>query len=500
MKDIRRARTEATRGSFLEKEPLHRLSVGMAAVFGIVVTITWFPFSLNAQSSFPLFTPFFTRLSPEETKKLDDQARAAIKLSPVRTRTVKAVTHMGINAAAFQQLIIGQPGGTPVFQFNLPGVAPPQTFVVDSVRQEQDGRLIWKLKLPNAPRVTALLIVNPAERSIVGDIRQGAIIYQIRPAQNGAHSIFTIDASLFPSDHAPSPRKPSPDSGNSDELTRSQILARDPVSDSAGKLIRADAAVSLVSNGERQIPELDVMVLYTPESARTFSNGIQNEIESAWQALVDSFNSVGRNGMFVTLRKVSERCLDDFEEAANPDDTVPALQGDQRVTRWRQEDGADLVILWLVRAEGLDCGNTPGLGLNHIPIPLERRSSSFSIVDSACATGNFSFAHELGHQLGLLHDRDTAVAGNDPMYNYGFVNLPSKWKTIMAQDPEGCPLNEHNRPTCRRENWWSDGGRRGRGVANLSDNAQALNQNVKIAAMFQRRTLSTVPVRKACKQ
>lgn len=438
-----------------------------AALFFLLAAVT-LPPMLAAQAIEPLFTP----LTTDVTNRLDEQAKAAIRQSPVRTQTVKAVTHMAINSAAFQQLLVSHPGGTPLFVFNLPG--PPQlshlpiSFQVASVRLESDGRLIWEVTATNVGGVTGLLIVNPREKSIIGDIRGRNLIYQIRPARDGAHSIYTVDPTLFPPDH--------------------------------GKLTETDAAIRLVSHGQGPMPEIDVMVLYTPEAARATSNDIHYDIEAAWQALVNSFNSSSGNGVHAKLRKVSERCLEDFRQAPNPDDIVASLKQDSRVTAWRQNDGADLVILWLVGRTGLDCGRTPDLGINAIPIPSTRTSSAFSIVDSSCATGNFSFAHELGHQLGLFHDRETAGAGTDELYNYGFVSPDFSWKTIMAQDPHGCPPNSSRRPYCPRMNWWSDGGRSGKGIINGADNIKALNQNVKVAAEFMRKKLTTIPVRQECSQ
>ena len=39
-------------------------------------------------------------------------------------------------------------------------------------------------------------------------------------------------------------------------------------------------------------------------------------------------------------------------------------------------------------------GNNPGFGPN-----------AFSVVDQTCATGYYSFGHELGHNMGLNHAR-----------------------------------------------------------------------------------------------
>jgi hypothetical protein len=200
----------------------------IGASFFLLLTATSLPPSLDAQ----LFIPLFTPLPTDVADRLDEEAKTAIQQSPVRAKNVKAVTHTAIDSAALQQLSVIHPGGTPLFQFNLPG--PPQlshariSFQVASVRQEQDGRLIWEVISTSVRGVSGLLIVNPAERSIIGDIRSGKVIFQIRPAQNGAHSIYTVDASLFPPDHAPNPGITRPDWTKPDDVVENLIPVHAP--------------------------------------------------------------------------------------------------------------------------------------------------------------------------------------------------------------------------------------------------------------------------------
>jgi peptidyl-Asp metalloendopeptidase len=442
------------------------------------------PRTLDAQS----VPPLLMALPSDVTKKLDDQAKAAIKQSPVRTRTVKAVTHMALDSAGFQQLLSPHPGGAPAVLFNLPGTAT-LVFHVDTVRQEQDGRLIWNLEATNAPGVTALFIVNQAERSILGDIRLGGWIFQIRPAGPDAHSIYTVDASLFPVDHSRPKKGIQPISKAIEHPPLNAIPTAHEEFPLGSGLIR------LISHGSGPLPILDLMVLYTPQAASAWpANGIFNEIEMARFNMVDSFMKAG---IHADVHVVSIRSVSGFE-SGDLDSEVPQLRLNPQVKSWRDTDGADLVILWVQNA-GPDCGATPDLAINSIPILPSRAADAFSIVDAACATGNFSFAHELGHQMGLFHDRVTAGAGADPYWNYGFVSPSYTWKTIMAWDPPGCPSNELGKPYCPRVNAWSDGGSRGVpigtiGVSSTSfgpaNNADALNKSIPVAANFRSRNIT----------
>ena len=45
-----------------------------------------------------------------------------------------------------------------------------------------------------------------------------------------------------------------------------------------------------------------------------------------------------------------------------------------------------------------------------------------------------SFALELGHLMGLEHDRGSLVFDEPDQYNYGYVNLAARIRDIMAYD------------------------------------------------------------------
>jgi hypothetical protein len=481
-----------------------RRRAGMGTVLCLFLMAALFPVKLEAQS----FPPLFIALGTDIANKLNDRAKAAIQQSTVRRRTVKAFTHLGLNSNAFQQLLGSHPMGAPLFQFNLPGTAHLM-FAVVSLRQGQDGRLIWKVAATNVPGATGLLIVNPAEKSIIGDLQFGGMIFQIRPAGTEGHSIYTVDPSMFPPDHVLGRKRIKPISktfNNNGTLESNPI---NPVTVNGAHILMADdSVVKLISYGGGPVPVLDVMVLYTSAAASVLvPNSILDEIEIAQEKLIESFTA---EGIPADVRVVSKRCIGGFESGSLADE-VPQLRMDPQVKNWRDnKDFADLVTLWVENA-GPDCGATPDMGINNIPILPSREADAFSIIDVACAVGNYSFAHELGHQMGLFHDRVTAGAGIDFHWNYGFVSTNFDWKTIMAWDPPGCPLNEINKPYCLRLNLWSDGiiGSRGVPISVMlqtgaptalgpANNVDALIKNIPVAANFRLGPTSSSPVIEAC--
>ena len=60
-------------------------------------------------------------------------------------------------------------------------------------------------------------------------------------------------------------------------------------------------------------------------------------------------------------------------------------------------------IAWLM------AGNNPGFAPN-----------AFSVVERGCATGYYSFGHELGHNMGLNHARQDPTGTGAYPYSYGY--------------------------------------------------------------------------------
>ena len=56
----------------------------------------------------------------------------------------------------------------------------------------------------------------------------------------------------------------------------------------------------------------------------------------------------------------------------------------------------------------------------------------FSITKWSCSTGYYSFGHEIGHNLGLLHDRGTHDHCNTLGYNYGYRDQDANFRTLLA--------------------------------------------------------------------
>ena len=60
----------------------------------------------------------------------------------------------------------------------------------------------------------------------------------------------------------------------------------------------------------------------------------------------------------------------------------------------------------------------------------------FAAVDAACI-GSVTLAHELGHAMGLHHDRYVEPQAGTSVYNYGFVSTGGGFRDIMSY-PNKC--------------------------------------------------------------
>lgn len=95
---------------------------------------------------------------------------------------------------------------------------------------------------------------------------------------------------------------------------------------------------------------------------------------------------------------------------------------------------ADLVTMYIDRPEYC--------GIAWVLYPSLSADYGFSAINANCQ-GTTTLAHELGHNMGLYHDRYVEPAASKAKYNYGYVNLAGKFRTIMSY-PNKCSANGVN--------------------------------------------------------
>lgn len=151
----------------------------------------------------------------------------------------------------------------------------------------------------------------------------------------------------------------------------------------------------------------------------------------------------------------------------------------------RDTYAADLVVL-ITEGGGGYCG----VAYIMTTVTTSFENYGFCVVKRSCATGYYSFGHELGHIMSARHDYYVDPSTNSPYtYNHGFVNVPDQWRTIMAYNNDCSDSGSY----CTRIDYWSNPdvsyGGDAMGVAegspNAADNRKTLNNTAYTVANFR---------------
>jgi hypothetical protein len=198
------------------------------------------------------------------------------------------------------------------------------------------------------------------------------------------------------------------------------------------------------------LTRIDVMVLYTPAAAAAAggSEALNNLIE---MTVAETNLGYSQSGIKQRIQLVYQGPIAFPEEASySMSSTLSKLTNsdgflDDALT-WRENYGADLVSLWTAQMDYC------GISWQLTSIQSPNSPAGFNVVNWACATGNYAFAHELGHNMGANHDRDNATGLGLFPYSYGFRYTAgrSPFRTIMAYDCSDQGMS------CPRLNYWSN--------------------------------------------
>lgn len=241
---------------------------------------------------------------------------------------------------------------------------------------------------------------------------------------------------------------------------------------------------------------IDVMVLYTPDLVTRYGSAqtlINNLIALSNQAYIDSKVAITLRA--VLIQQVNYTVLNDNGEALDEltDSTASAFSA---ISSLRAQYGADLVSL--VRpfdqptAGSCGVGWVSGGGGRTI---ITDGSYGFSVVSygkdthgSSYYCDNYTFTHELGHNMGSAHDR--ANSGSSGAYNYSYgYGIEGTFGTIMSYiNPTigkfSSPLLDCKGTPCGIAS----------GKSNSADNALSLNNTRSFIASFRATASSVVGV------
>ena len=298
---------------------------------------------------------------------------------------------------------------------------------------------------------------------IAADIRvPGRGEYQIRPTTPGKHEVWEIDNSRYP---------PCANGGPHD-------LNPPPVE----KALKQSTS-SFVEDGSL----IDVMIVYTTD-ARIVTGGTINTEAEAFLALSNA-NAAFVNSLIDTqLRLVY---LDEIAYVESGDAVTDisrlTINGDDfldSVHTIRDSVGADNVSLFV------SSFNACGIAWLMQNVSSSFQTFSFNVSAIGCAAGNLTYAHEIGHNLGCHHNRESAGSEQGAFpYSFGFWHPNNFFRTVLASPNSSPrimhysnPLVEIIGPTGIPE-----------GEVNSADNAKTINTTAFTMANF-RLTLCSDPL------
>ena len=362
------------------------------------------------------------------------------------------------------------------------------TGIVEHVEPTASGHALWG-KLDGVELGTMTLVVNG--KVVVGTVRTLNGVYTIRTAGDGTYVIRQIDESSLPPPAEPLEGPLS---------RRDHHLLREPL---GGPLLPRDAGAEADDNPLDDGSEIDVMVVYTPLAKQR--EGGRAAIEALIDLLVTETNQAYVNSGVIHRIKLVLSEEVDYTEDGDYDIDLRRLQRNSdgymdHLHELRDLYAADLVHLVVGVRYPAACGVAPAVGGGEL--------RGFALTPFHC--GALAFAHELGHNMGLHHDR--YVVGNPGRWaNYGYVNQrafepdapeSSRWHTIMAYSDQcsdagfSCqwlPYFSNPEKTYNGDPMGVPADYPSTGVDGPADAAGSLNERREITANFRRSSASPTP-------
>ena len=288
------------------------------------------------------------------------------------------------------------------------------TLVLDRVEQRAPGNFTWHGHVLGQSGGQAVLTVVAGK--IAGSVAlfdsgtRTGVTYQIQSDANGGTSLRQVNPNGFPPDHPPGAEK---------------LLAppsTSAVSSTAADVVTTTSTTSTTTAAADSVTIVDVMVVYSDQTAKAAGTAIGTQIQQA----VDTANTAYANSGIATRLRLVHYEQVSYNDSGDFYTDLDRLQNGtdgymDNVQTLRNTYGADLVSLFVESTQY--CGYAwIGPSANY----------GFSVVNRGCASGNLSFAHELGHNFGARHDPYVDGSTSPYAYGHGLVDPGQGWRTVMA--------------------------------------------------------------------
>ena len=274
-----------------------------------------------------------------------------------------------------------------------------------------DG-VTWVGRVEGAMSSTLTLVYGGGLLAASVVLPEGA--FQIRPAATASQGARAFGPSIHvvsQIDQASLPREAPPIEVTSDNPAIADAPAR-PLADSADFI--------------------DLMVVYTPAAA-AHAGGAAGIVNLINLGVSETNTSYANSGVEQRLRLVHVTAVDHTESSSFGASLTALRTGSGAfagIPALRDEHRADLVTL-LIHPTGPDACGVAFL-LTSLTTTFE--PFAYSVTDTSCVSPNYTFAHELGHNMGARHDWFIDSGVTPFSYAHGYVNPTAgqRWRTIMA--------------------------------------------------------------------
>ncbi len=342
---------------------------------------------------------------------------------------------LGDTGTAYMRYSKRNPDGTQVWYGNL-----GRDFgLVDTLLGKASGEIADD---PN----NSVMIVRNGDK-LTGTIRAKGQLYSLRPLRSGGHAIARIDETRMPADH--------PAAYN--------FLPRIDMSKGA----RAGRAVDV---GTKAISVIRIMVVST-QSAVNASGDIAGLVNLA---VAETNQGYTNSGVEISMQLAGQYTTSYVQSGSFSTDlsrfrgTTDGYMDTYHATR--NTVAADVMMLLINNSSS--CGLASGIGSS--------AATAFAVTHYGCATGYYSFGHEVGHLQSARHDPAADPTNSPYAYGHGYRSPTNAWRTIMAYN---CTTN------CPRINYWSNPaktyGGQAMGTISTSHNQRVLNNTKATIAGFR---------------
>lgn len=284
------------------------------------------------------------------------------------------------------------------------------TAVQIRVESNLSGSYTWLGELAGVPHSSVILIVR--DGLVTGKVALLGDIYTIVPIDDNLHVIAQVDPHVI------------------DPETQIDFILP-PVDDTSGTS-DSEVAVShgmdiLTASDDGKM--LDLLVLYTDDAR--IERGSTEAIESLIElGVAESNRAYEQSGVTQRLYLVHMEEVNHTESSNSVDlnrfintsdgqlDIVHTLRNTYHA------DFSKLVV------------NTSGCGIAALQTTVggdpDFENLAFSVTDESCISPNYTFAHELGHNMGLRHDWYVDPDVTPYTYAHGYADRSEGWRTIMS--------------------------------------------------------------------